>query len=182
MKHYTEEEMLNEWKIRNHYMPMRRDCVVERSDGVDLDALLLRQIETAYARLLREAPVDCLPVEDVADECATTVNDDLSVVIMLPERAARFVEVRLKGWSRAVTRMTPADSALASLQENRFLHGGPACPVCVEGVRSVTAYTAPTADVRLDSVLAVARPADGGYALDESAWHILLDYAKNADE
>ena len=82
--------------------------------------------------------------------------------------------------------MTPADSALARLQENRFLHGGPACPVCVEGVRSVTAYTAPTADVRLDSVLAVARPADGGYALDESAWHILLDflldYAKNADE
>ena len=46
----------------------------------------------------------------------------------------------------------------------------------------VTAYTAPTADVRLDSVLAVARPADGGYALDESAWHVLLDYAKNADE
>ncbi|MGM9842277.1 MAG: hypothetical protein ACI31D_08775 [Candidatus Limisoma sp.] len=178
MKHYTEEEMLNQWKIRNGYVPLRRDCAVERGDGVDLDALLLRQIESAYARLLREAPVDCLPVEDVADECTTTVNDDLSVVIGLPERAVRFVEVRLEGWSRAVTQMTPADSPLAQLQTNRFLHGGPACPVCVEGVRSVTAYTAASADARLARVLAVARPADGGYALDESAWHILLGYAQ----
>lgn len=57
---YSLEEMLEEWKTRKMLLPGRRDCTAERDDGIDLDAVLVREIEAAYDRLLREAPTEWL--------------------------------------------------------------------------------------------------------------------------
>ena len=59
---YSLEEMLEEWKTRKMLLPGRRDCTVERDDGIDLDAVLVREIEAAYDRLLREAPTEAAAV------------------------------------------------------------------------------------------------------------------------
>ena len=88
----THSEALALWKQLLHLEPVRRDCVVERDDGIDLDALLSRHIDMWYAELLLTAPVERLPVEDIVSEVTLAVEDGVAVATVLS----------VKGWTQSL--------------------------------------------------------------------------------
>ena len=176
---YSLEEMLEEWKTRKMLLPGRRDCTVERDDGVDLDAVLVREIETAYDRLLREAPAEWLPVNDIAENCSIEIADNLTAVMHLPANCYRVVEVKLPSWKHAVSRMESPDSETARQQQNEWLRGSINNPVCVIGNRRLYLYSAGShEETRAERVLAVEPPEKGWFAFADAAWSLLLQFAQ----
>lgn len=75
MINLSEDEMLDLWKTRIGLMQARRDCTIEREDGIDLDGELLVEIQQWYATLLATAPVEWLPTEDLAAATVTAADD-----------------------------------------------------------------------------------------------------------
>lgn len=65
----TKAEMLEEWKKRKGFYSGVRSCDVEREDGVDLDGVLQREMDDWYNKMLREAPSEMLPIENIAKDC-----------------------------------------------------------------------------------------------------------------
>lgn len=174
---YSRAEMLEEWKKRRGFYSGVRTCEVEREDGVDLDGVLQREMDNWYGRLLREAPAEMLPVEDVAGECETEVDSRRVVAITLPARCVRALDVRLEGWKSVVTRFAAPDSLEAEAQRSEWTQAGIERPVVVEGVRQLTAYSAPaTGDVKVARLRGVCRPADGSYSFRSDAWTWLPGY------
>ena len=167
----ADAQMLEEWKMRRGFYSGVRSCDAEREDGMDLDGVLQREYRNWYARLLREAPVEMLPVEDVAGECTASVDSRCVVTISLPGRCIRPLSVRLEGWQQAVSRFAEPDSAEADAQRSEWTQAGTERPVVVAGPHSLTAYSAPSADsVTVDCLLAVCEPVDGTFRFREDAW------------
>ena len=140
---FSQSEMLEEWKMRKGLFSGLRDCTAERDDGVDVDGVLLREIDSWYARLLAEAPIDCLPVEDVASECTVEIGADLRVDVALPSRCVRLVSMKMKSWQEAVSQFEKEGGMLALRQANAWLRGGVCNPVCkvLQSIQSLSSLT-----------------------------------------
>lgn len=179
MLRYTRKDLLDEWKLRNGYFEVRRDCELVRDDGFDFDRVLQAEIDCSYERLLGSAPLSMVPVFDITEDCVISVDDDLRVTVVLPENCVRVAEVLLPGWKCGVTKFESQSSGKAAMQRNEWLCGRRENPVCVEGIRCLYAYSAVSADDFMpDKILAVCRPADGVYLFAQSAWDLLLGSKK----
>lgn len=176
MLNYTVEEMIKEWKLRRGFFEGSRSCTAERDDTIDVDSLMKREIDAWYGRLLREAPTDMVPVEDLASTCFVKADSDGVAVVTLPERCVRPLSLRLPGWSRSVSRFVAADSEEALRQRNEWTRAGTECPVVVEGDRRLTAYCIGETSVYMVSeLLSVAYPGDGSYVFSQAAWDFFPD-------
>lgn len=173
---FSQSEMLEEWKMRKGMFSGLRDCTAERDDGVDVDGLLLREIDSWYARLLAEAPIDCLPVEDVASECTVEIGADLRVDVALPSRCVRLVSMKMKSWQEAVSQFEKEGGMLALRQANAWLRGGVCNPVCIAGIGRIRAYSAAAATDVLERLEAVCFPGSGNYVFSERAWTVFPDF------
>lgn len=173
---FTEKEMIEEWKLRKRLVGGERECSVERDDAVDVDAILLREINAWYERLLAEAPVECLPVRDIAQEVEMTVGADCVAEIRLPDCCVRPLSLKLPGWSAAVSRFVTPTSAEAERQRHPFLRRGVQRPVCVGERGRITAYCTLPSAVRPELLEAVCRPSAGSYELTERAWSVFPEY------
>ena len=60
MMDLSADEMLELYKTMTHLAPVRRECTIERDDGIDLDAWLTLRLQQWYAQLLLTAP-DLVP-------------------------------------------------------------------------------------------------------------------------
>lgn len=176
---YTQQEMLAEWKLRCGYVNGRRECTVERDDGIDIDSILLRRIDDAYARLLREAPPSLLPVADVAAECTPAIKYTGCISIALPGHCVRVLCIDFAGWQRPAIPVS-ADSPTARLQSVDWLRGGASCPVCVdEGDGTLTVFGGDSLNtVSPFRLMAVVRPDDGTYRFSVGLWPQLLSYTQ----
>ncbi len=166
----TEAQMLEEWKKRRGFYAGVRSCDVERDDGVDLDGVLQREYGNWYARLLREAPAEMLPIEDIAGECDLDIDDRLVATIALPYRCYRLLSLRLDGWQTSVERFADPNSDEATAQRSEWTQAGAERPVVVAGARWLKAYSAPTKDTKISQLLAVCAPTDGTYRFRRDAW------------
>ena len=166
----TENELLAIWRRVLHLDPVRRECTVERDDGIDVDGLLRIHLRAWYAHLLRTAPLDWLPVEDLRAEVALSVDAEGVVTALLPERCVRPVEWLLAGWAHGVTAFEPPESAVARRQLNAWTRGGVCQPVAVAHDDRLMLYSLP-AGVQPVLMMArcVAAPDDGRYALRHDA-------------
>lgn len=90
--------MLDLWRLRRGLQPQRTDCTVVRTDGVDIDGLLGRQIDDWYLNLLDTAPVEMLPVTEMRTRVEPVLDENGSVDVILPDVCRRLVSVKLKGW------------------------------------------------------------------------------------
>ena len=175
----SEEQMLVLWKSVLHLEDVRRDCTIERDDGIDLDSLLITHIRQWYHQQLATAPLEWLPIDDVATETALTADATGVVTMQLPERAVRPVEVRLSGWQCSVSEFAEPTSRTALRQRCQWMRGGTASPVAVNHgggtlrLYSVPAGTTPTADV----VRCVALAADGTYRIARQALATIPEWA-----
>ena len=168
----TEAQMLALWKQILHLDDVRRDCTVERDDGIDLDTLLTTRIRQWYHHLLLTGPLEWLPVDNVAAETTVATDSSGCVTATLPSRAVRPVAMRLDGWQRAATKFHKPGSREAALQASPLLRGGCCNPAAVaRGDGTVKLYSAPqgTSQASLAEARCVAWAADGSYRLATAA-------------
>ena len=171
-------EMLNLWKTILRLEPVRRDCTVERDDGIDIDALLQLHIRQWYAHLLNTAPVEWLPVEDVKAQVTLTLESGGKVSATVPAQCVRPVEWQLTAWQRPVTRFLAPDSHEAQVALDPYTGAGPCLPAAIDyGNRllllSIPADSQPALATATQPALATARcvvrPADGTFSFHPDA-------------
>ncbi len=175
----TEDEMLELWKTRLRLLPARRDCTIERDDGIDIDSVLLPDIREWYARLLAGGDIGWLPVEDLALKVACETDDEGVVTALLPSECVRPVEWKLAGWKRSVVQFHVAGSYKAMCQRNIYLRGDAEAPVAVlHDDRMVLYSVEPGTTAAVKQARCVVRPADGSYRFHEAALSTMHDYLK----
>lgn len=166
----SEQEMLALYKTMTHLTEVRRDCVVERDDGIDLDGWLTLRLQQWYAELLIIAPVEWLPVEDVSADVTLTVDAHGVVMATVPAQCVRPVEWCLSGWHTSVTRFLSPQDPEVRLQHNPWTRGNACRPAAIDHgnhllLYSVTPGTVPT----ITLARCVVRPADGRYRFHRAA-------------
>lgn len=168
--HLTPSEMLALWKKELRLEPVVRDCNIERSDGIDIDAMLTLHIQQWYAHLLTTAPVEWLPIEDVKAHVTLTADDNGVVTATVPAQYVRPIEWQLTAWLRPVTQFLTPDSHEAQVALDPFTQAGINRPAAIDhGNRllliSVPAGTLPT----LATARCVVRPTDGTFTFHHAA-------------
>lgn len=165
---YNTRQMLDLWRLRRGYEPLRSDGIVVRRDGLDTDALWLAEIDVWYADLLANAPLEMVEVTDIASEVSLTLEGDCGYCI-LPDRCYRVVEVMGRGWERPVVPVAP--DAVDPLDLNEFVGCGADNPLAiVDGRRLIVRHPGGTHPARL---LAVMRPDDDTYRFHDQALSLI---------
>lgn len=180
LKSYSPSEMLNLWKTIMHLEPVRRECTIERDDGIDLDALLQLHIDQWYAHLLTTAQPEWLPIADVKASVALSIDGSGVVTATVPPQCVRPVEWRLDGWACSVTRFISPGDPEASVQHNEWTRAASQQPAIIDygdhlQLCSGVAGTTPT----LATARCVVRPADGCYIFHQAAIATIPDWEKS---
>lgn len=176
----TADEMLAHWRLARGLEPLRADSTVTRTDGVDLDALLMIEIRAWYLNLLDTAPEPMICVDDMAAVTPVIALPDGTAEVSLPPRTRRVLEVKLAGWERPARIVRPADPdapRLLALQASPWSRGGCCRPVAVMEAGRLRLYSLPEADGGggastpvLESLRVVVEPADSDtFRLDTRA-------------
>ena len=155
--------------------PAMSDCTITRTDGIDLDALLTTHLDHWYAQLLLTAPVEWLPVEDVAAQVDLVIGDDDVVVATPPTHCVRPVEWRLEGWRRSVTTFMKPDDPAAQRHLNPWTRAGVHTPAAIDMGDRLLLFCAPHGEeTTLVTARCVVRPVDGNYRFHRAALDTLL--------
>lgn len=166
----SSDEMLAQWKLRRGFAPLRTDCEITRSDGIDLDALLRLEMRDWYLNLLDTAPMELLAPENIAGDIALMPQADNSATVILPENCRRLVGFKLKEWKRSAKIITDPYSHEAQMQSNPYCRGGCENPIVVlHGNRLYVYSLSPLTSHVIDFATAIMEPTDGGYLMDEAA-------------
>lgn len=166
----SEQEMLALYKTMTHLTEVRRDCIVERDDGIDLDAWLTLRLQQWYAQLLTTAPVEWLPVEDVRADVTLTTALHGVVTATVPPHCVRPVEWRLEGWHASVTHFLSPQDPLARLQLTPWTRGNAYSPAVIDHGDHLVLYSVPPESVPVLVVArCVVRPTDGHYRFHQAA-------------
>lgn len=173
MRTYTSQQLLTEFRRRLFLEPLRDDCVIERTDGVDIDTQLMAEINQWYARLIDTAPAHWLSTENLAPlVVAEPVPAAGAVTIALPEDTRRVVSLTIKGNPTPVIPVTDPASPLLALQSSPFTRGGQNRPVAfLSSPLSITLFAddAQGNPPILTSLIGV-RLTPGIYQFDDRAW------------
>lgn len=162
---------------------LRSDCTVERTDGIDTDAMLSQGLRQRYLHLLDTAPAHLLPVSDVAESVVISGASGGRASASLPEECRRLLNIRLSAWTRPAipVRREDYDRLPCSRRElNPFAAPGNAGPVAVlEADGSLTLMPAPEG-ATVARAMAVTDPGEGTYTLDDSLLDVLAEAPANA--
>lgn len=168
--HLSSDEMLAQWKLRRGFAPLRADCVISRTDGIDLDNLLRLEMRDWYLNLLATAPFEMLATTNIASDIAVVPTGEGGAVVMLPESCRRIVEFQLDGWQRPAIIVDDPLCHLARIQANPFSRGLTVNPVVVKQQNRLFVYSIPAGSTpKITRAIAVMEPTDGSYEMDESA-------------
>lgn len=164
----SKTEMLSIWRREHGFEPLRTDCTVEATDGIDIDAWLEPKMRRWYLRLLDTAPVHLLPVRELSRSVTLSSTSAPLAVVTPPEGVRRVISVRLQGWQRPVQPVAEGEAA-AALARTASPYGrpGPCEPLAVvrpDGTLLVGPVDIPV----IDSFRAVVDPGPETYTLDES--------------
>ena len=164
--------MLALWKRRHFMEPLRSDCRISRSDGIDVDRLCEEEMRAWYLNLLRTAPPRLLAPSNVARDCRATVSAHGVMEVILPEGVVRVLSVQLSGWEREAIVEQCMASPTVKLQSNPYGRGGAANPVAVHfpGSEVMRVYSPTIASgTPIIKVEAATDPGPERYVMDEEA-------------
>ena len=165
----SESEMLDLWKTMMQLQPAHYGCTIERTDGIDIDELLLIHIRKWYASLLLSAPDGIVPVEDVKDRLSVMVADNGVVTAMVPPECVRPVEWKLKAWQKSVTLFLQPNVPEAAYLHNEWTRPGVCDPAAVDYGNRILLFTLPDGELPIfDMARCVVRPTDGKYIFHAS--------------
>ena len=161
--------MLDLWKTMMQLQPAHYGCTIERTDGIDIDELLLIHIRKWYASLLLSAPDGIVPVEDVKDRLSVMVADNGVVTAMVPPECVRPVEWKLKTWQKSVTLFLQPNVPEAAYLHNEWTRPGVCDPAAVDYGNRILLFTLPDGELPIfDMARCVVRPTDGKYIFHAS--------------
>ena len=161
--------MLDLWKTMMQLQPAHYGCTIERTDGIDIDELLLIHIRKWYASLLLSAPDGIVPVEDVKDRLSVMVADNGVVTAMVPPECVRPVEWKLKAWQKSVTLFLQPNVPEAAYLHNEWTRPGVCDPAAVDYGNRILLFTLPDGELPIfDMARCVVRPTDGKYIFHAS--------------
>ena len=165
----SESEMLDLWKTMMQLQPAHYGCTIERTDGIDIDELLLIHIRKWYASLLLSAPDGIVPVEDVKDRLSVMVADNGVVTAMVPPECVRPVEWKLKAWQKSVTLFLQPNVPEAAYLHNEWTRPGVCDPAAVDYGNRILLFTLPDGELPIfDMARCVVRPTNGKYIFHTS--------------
>ncbi|MCI6079794.1 MAG: hypothetical protein MR708_09840 [Bacteroidales bacterium] len=165
----SESEMLDLWKTMMQLQPAHYGCTIERTDGIDIDELLLIHIRKWYASLLLSAPDGIVPVEDVKDLLSVMVADNGVVTAMVPPECVRPVEWKLKAWQKSVTLFLQPNVPEAAYLHNEWTRPGVCDPAAVDYGNRILLFTLPNGELPIfDMARCVVRPTNGKYIFHAS--------------
>ena len=165
----SESEMLDLWKTMMQLQPAHYGCTIERTDGIDIDELLLIHIRKWYASLLLSAPDGIVPVEDVKDRLSVMVADNGVVTAMVPPECVRPVEWKLKAWQKSVTLFLQPNVPEAAYLHNEWTRPGICDPAAVDYGNRILLFTLPDGELPIfDMARGVVRPTNGKYIFHAS--------------
>lgn len=128
----TREEMLVRRRLAGGFEPLRTDCTVEETAGVDIDALLEQQLRARYLELLDTATEEFLAPADVASGTLVEPYSDGGSLLIPPSGCRRVLRVRMEGWEKAADVRPAADSpAVAARQRNPYTAATASMPVAL---------------------------------------------------
>lgn len=120
----TKAEMLERRRLASGLEPLRADCTVELTAGIDVDRVLEAQLRRRYLDLLDTGERRKISPENVAELTELRVPEtDLSggVLLRAPESCRRMLELRLEGWTRSADVLPATEAArMISRQLNPF--------------------------------------------------------------
>lgn len=161
--------MLDLWKTMMQLQPAHYGCTIERTDGIDIDKLLLIHIRKWYASLLLSAPDGIVPVEDVKDRLSVMVADNGVVTAMVPPECVRPVEWKLKAWQKSVTLFLQPNVPEAAYLHNEWTRPGVCDPAAVDYGNRILLFTLPDGELPIfDMARCVVRPTNGKYIFHAS--------------
>ena len=161
--------MLDLWKTMMQLQPAHYGCDIERTDGIDIDELLLIHIRKWYASLLLSAPDGIVPVEDVKDRLSVMVADNGVVTAMVPPECVRPVEWKLKAWQKSVTLFLQPNVPEAAYLHNEWTRPGVCDPAAVDYGNRILLFTLPDGELPIfDMARCVVRPTNGKYVFHAS--------------
>ena len=161
--------MLDLWKTMMQLQPAHYGCAIERTDGIDIDELLLIHIRKWYASLLLSAPDGIVPVEDVKDRLSVMVADNGVVTAMVPPECVRPVEWKLKAWQKSVTLFLQPNVPEVAYLHNEWTRPGVCDPAAVDYGNRILLFTLPNGELPIfDMARCVVRPTNGKYIFHAS--------------
>ena len=165
----SESEMLDLLKTMMQLQPAHYGCTIERTDGIDIDELLLIHIRKWYASLLLSAPDGIVPVEDVKDRLSVMVADNGVVTAMVPPECVRPVEWKLKAWQKSVTLFLQPNVPEAAYLHNEWTRPGVCDPAAIDYGNRILLFTLPNGELPIfDMARCVVRPTNGKYIFHAS--------------
>lgn len=165
-------EMLRLRRMSAGLEPLRNDCSIEITDGIDLDEALARQMRAWYLNLLDTGPRQWIAPEDIFAEAAVYPGADSGSLVSLPSCCRRAFEIRLQEWAVAVP-VLPAERLpeVLNRQRNPFTAATASSPVAVaamlgDGRQEILAWP-PGGEVVL--LTAATDRGEDVYTFDEAA-------------
>lgn len=157
----TREQMLAQWKLMRAAEPMRLDCTITRTDGIDLDTIYESEMRAWYLRLLDTAPIERLAPVEASALAKTEVRHDLTI-ITTPEGCRRVLQVQFADWDSPIEPTAKANAVRACaanpyIKRPMAAHIGPGT-VIVSGARG-----------KLTTLLCALDTGPEQYLLDDSA-------------
>lgn len=165
-KTYEESELVALLMTRRGLLPS--PSVMEMENYSSLKAGIAIEIRNWYGNLLHTADIALLPTADVKDESGARFTSDNSLTLTLPERAVRFVSMKMPEWPIAqYTTCTPY-SGKASMQGFLKASGTVMIPVLVQSGHRLDVYGVNAVRIDIHPAETVPEPAMGKIADDDS--------------
>ncbi len=171
----SEAQMLQYVKRALGYLPERKDSVVTNDDDVDLDSILLDRIKVWYAEMLATAPVESLPVANLAPSMKCSINAYQTAYVTFSDNFVRPVAWRLSSWRKYVTHFYEPDEFMATLQDNDYFSAKRARCLAIRMVDKMLLYSAASDTDTLEEALCVYRPTDGTYIIGRRLLDTIAD-------
>lgn len=165
----TKTEMLELRRVAGGLGHVRSDCSIERTDGLEVDEILLADTRKWYLDLLDTGDLRHLAPEDIgASVLLTTMYDFAGAVLTLPGNCRRVISVTMDNWRRPAP-VLPASGfdMVSALQMNPYTAAAEETPVAVLSSDG-TVHVWPSTG-KVQSVIAVTDPGPDTYILDDSA-------------
>lgn len=168
----TKAQMLERRRIADGLEPLRTDCAIEFTDGIDIDRMLEHDLRARYVDMLANADPRYLAVECIEPVGLADMKPD-GVRLTLPPTCRRVFDIELDTWYRPVA-VQPLSmyNAIVSWQYNEYRAATPLNPVAV---------LSPDGDIlawpegKLVALHGISDPGEDTYVLDESGLSLLLN-------
>lgn len=168
----TREEMLVRRRLAGGFEPLRVDCTVEDTAGVDIDALLEQELRSRYLTLLDTASEEYLAPADVAGETGVAEYADGGSLLTPPAGCRRVLRVRMAGWEReAEVAAAEERSRVEARQRNPYTAATASQPAALARADGRVAVW--PASVSVETVWAACDEGPEVYNIDERALAVL---------